>query len=143
MDIILNSLQESIGVIITTVASGIGVMVIPLIGQAFSYLKAKSTNKKLTDLLDRIQVLVNSEVEAQISIVVPGIQNALVDDGKIDKEEVKELINQITQRILNQGKANSIAFIEKELGNTSDLIANLVTAKIAEYEQKLLKGELK
>ena len=106
--------------------------------------KAKAETEKLND--ERQRKIVNAtlnKVDELLRTNIIALENttkkdmlALIDDGKIEKDELKKLAQDVKINVLNQLGENSLAILNDTLGDVNGYLEARIEEKLAEIKVK-------
>ena len=106
--------------------------------------KAKVEIEKLND--ERQRKIVNAtlnKVDELLRTNIIALENtakkdmlALIDDGKIEKDELKKLAQDVKENVLNQLGEDSIAILNETLGDVNGYLEVRIEEKLAEIKVK-------
>ena len=106
--------------------------------------KAKVEIEKLND--ERQRKIVNAtlnKVDELLRTNIIALENtakkdmlALIDDGKIEKDELKKLAQDVKENVLNQLGEDSIAVLNETLGDVNGYLEARIEEKLAEIKVK-------
>ena len=106
--------------------------------------KAKAETEKLND--ERQRKIVNAtlnKVDELLRTNIIALENttkkdmlALIDDGKIEKDELKKLAQDVKINVLNQLGEDSLAILNDTLGDVNGYLEARIEEKLAEIKVK-------
>ena len=106
--------------------------------------KAKAETEKLND--ERQRKIVNAtlnKVDELLRTNIIALENtakkdmlALIDDGKIEKDELKKLAQDVKINVLNQLGEDSLAILNDTLGDVNGYLEARIEEKLAEIKAK-------
>ena len=106
--------------------------------------KAKAETEKLND--ERQRKIVNAtlnRVDELLRTNIIALENtakkdmlALIDDGKIEKDELKKLAQDVKENVLNQLGDDSLAILNDTLGDVNGYLEARIEEKLAEIKVK-------
>ena len=106
--------------------------------------KAKAETEKLND--ERQRKIVNAtlnKVDELLRTNIIALENttkkdmlALIDDGKIEKDELKKLAQDVKTNVLNQLGEDSLAILNDTLGDVNGYLEVRIEEKLAEIKAK-------
>ena len=106
--------------------------------------KAKVETEKLND--ERQRKIVNAtlnKVDELLRTNIIALENtvkkdmlALIDDGKIEKDELKKLAQDVKENVLNQLGEDSLAILNDTLGDVNGYLEARIEEKLAEIKVK-------
>ena len=106
--------------------------------------KAKAETEKLND--ERQRKIVNAtlnKVDELLRTNIIALENtakkdmlALIDDGKIEKDELKKLAQDVKINVLNQLGEDSLAILNDTLGDVNGYLEVRIEEKLAEIKAK-------
>ena len=106
--------------------------------------KAKAETEKLND--ERQRKIVNAtlnKVDELLRTNIIALENtakkdmlALIDDGKIEKDELKKLAQDVKINVLNQLGEDSLAILNDTLGDVNGYLEARIEVKLAEIKAK-------
>ena len=106
--------------------------------------KAKVETEKLND--ERQRKIVNAtlnKVDELLRTNIIALENtakkdmlALIDDGKIEKDELKKLAQDVKINVLNQLGEDSLAILNNTLGDVNGYLEARIEEKLAEIKAK-------
>ena len=106
--------------------------------------KAKAETEKLND--ERQRKIVNAtlnKVDELLRTNIIALENtvkkdmlALIDDGKIEKDELKKLAQDVKINVLNQLGEDSLAILNDTLGDVNGYLEVRIEEKLAEIKVK-------
>ena len=107
--------------------------------------KAKVEIEKLND--ERQRKIVNAtlnKVDELLRTNIIALENttkkdmlALIEDGKIEKEELKKLAQNVKENVLNQLGEGSIAILNETLGDVNGYLEVRIEEKLAEIKKEI------
>ena len=106
--------------------------------------KAKAETEKLNDerqrkivnaTLNRVDELLRTNIIALENTVKKDML-ALIDDGKIEKDELKKLAQDVKINVLNQLGEDSLAILNDTLGDVNGYLEARIEEKLAEIKAK-------
>ena len=107
--------------------------------------KAKVEIEKLNDerqrkianaTLDKVDELLRTNIVALENTVKKDML-VLIEDGKIEKDELKKLAQNVKENVLNQLGEGSIAILNETLGDVNGYIAVRIEEKLAEIKKEI------
>ena len=107
--------------------------------------KAKVEIEKLNDerqrkivdaTLDKVDELLRTNIVALENTTKKDML-ALIEDGKIEKEELKKLAEDVKVNVLNQLGEGSIAILNETLGDVNEYIEVRIKEKLAEIKKEI------
>ena len=107
--------------------------------------KAKVEIEKLNDerqrkianaTLDKVDELLRTNIVALENTVKKDML-VLIEDGKIEKDELKKLAQNVKENVLNQLGEGSIAILNETLGDVNGYLEVRIEAKLAEIKQEI------
>ena len=106
--------------------------------------KAKAETEKLND--ERQRKIINAtlnKVDELLKTNIIALENtvkkdmlALIDDGKIEKDELKKLAQDVKINVLNQLGEDSLAILNDTLGDVNGYLEARIEEKLAEIKAK-------
>ena len=106
--------------------------------------KAKAETEKLND--ERQRKIINAtlnKVDELLKTNIIALENtvkkdmlALIDDGKIEKDELKKLAQDVKINVLNQLGEDSLAILNDTLGDVNGYLEVRIEEKLAEIKVK-------
>ena len=106
--------------------------------------KAKAETEKLND--ERQRKIINAtlnKVDELLKTNIIALENtvkkdmlALIDDGKIEKDELKKLAQDVKENVLNQLGEDSLAILNDTLGDVNGYLEARIEEKLAEIKAK-------
>ena len=106
--------------------------------------KAKAETEKLND--ERQRKIVNAtlnKVDELLRTNIIALENtakkdmlALIDDGKIEKDELKTLAKDVKENVLNQLGEESLSILNDTLGDVNGYLEARIEEKLAEIKAK-------
>ena len=106
--------------------------------------KAKAETEKLND--ERQRKIINAtlnKVDELLRTNIIALENtakkdmlALIDDGKIEKDELKKLAQDVKINVLNQLGEDSLAILNDTLGDVNGYLEARIEEKLAEIKVK-------
>ena len=106
--------------------------------------KAKAETEKLND--ERQRKIVNAtlnKVDELLRTNIIALENtakkdmlALIDDGKIEKDELKKLAQDVKENVLNQLGEDSLAILNDTLGDVNGYLEVRIEEKLAEIKKE-------
>ena len=106
--------------------------------------KAKAETEKLND--ERQRKIINAtlnKVDELLRTNIIALENtakkdmlALIDDGKIEKDELKKLAQDVKINVLNQLGEDSLAILNDTLGDVNGYLEARIEEKLAEIKAK-------
>ena len=106
--------------------------------------KAKAETEKLND--ERQRKIINAtlnKVDELLRTNIIALENttkkdmlALIDDGKIEKDELKKLAQDVKENVLNQLGEDSLAILNDTLGDVNGYLEARIEEKLAEIKAK-------
>ena len=106
--------------------------------------KAKAETEKLND--ERQRKIINAtlnKVDELLKTNIIALENttkkdmlALIDDGKIEKDELKKLAQDVKINVLNQLGEDSLAILNDTLGDVNGYLEARIEEKLAEIKVK-------
>ena len=106
--------------------------------------KAKAETEKLND--ERQRKIINAtlnKVDELLKTNIIALENtvkkdmlALIDDGKIEKDELKKLAQDVKINVLNQLGEDSLAILNDTLGDVNGYLEVRIEEKLAEIKAK-------
>ena len=106
--------------------------------------KAKAETEKLND--ERQRKIINAtlnKVDELLKTNIIALENtvkkdmlALIDDGKIEKDELKKLAQDVKINVLNQLGDDSLAILNDTLGDVNGYLEARIEEKLAEIKVK-------
>ena len=137
-----------------TVIQLLGIVIGGLLAIASAYMtlfvakatqKAKVETKKLKD--ERQRKIINTtlnKVDELLRTNIIALENttkkdmlALIEDGKIEKEELKKLAEDVKVNVLNQLGEGSIAILNETLGDVNGYLEVRIEEKLAEIKKEI------
>ena len=107
--------------------------------------RAKEKKEKLND--ERQRKIVNetlNKVDELLRTNIIALENttkkdmlALIEDGKIEKEELKKLAEDVKVNVLNQLGEGSIAILNETLGDVNGYLEVRIEEKLAEIKKEI------
>ena len=107
--------------------------------------KAKVEIEKLNDerqrkianaTLDKVDELLRTNIVALENTTKKDML-ALIEDGKIEKEELKKLAEDVKENVLNQLGEGSIAILNETLGDVNGYLEVRIEEKLAEIKKEI------
>ena len=107
--------------------------------------KAKVEIEKLNDerqrkivdaTLDKVDELLRTNIIALENTTKKDML-ALIEDGKIEKEELKKLAEDVKENVLNQLGEDSIAILNETLGDVNGYLEVRIEEKLAEIKKEI------
>ena len=138
----------------TTVIQLLGIIIGGLLAIASAYAtlfvakatqKAKVEIEKLNDerqrkivdaTLDKVDELLRTNIVALENTTKKDML-ALIEDGKIEKEELKKLAEDVKVNVLNQLGEGSIAILNETLGDVNGYLEVRIEEKLAEIKKEI------
>ncbi len=109
--------------------------------------KAKAETEKLND--ERQRKIVNAtlnKVDELLRTNIIALENtvkkdmlALIADGKIEKDELKTLAQDVKENVLNQLGDDSLAILNDTLGDVNGYLEARIEEKLAEIKSTMIK----
>ena len=137
-----------------TVIQLLGIIIGGLLAIASAYMtlfvakatqRAKAETEKLND--ERQRKIVNetlNKVDELLRTNIIALENttkkdmlALIEDGKIEKEELKKLAEDVKVNVLNQLGEGSIAILNETLGDVNGYLEVRIEEKLAEIKKEI------
>lgn len=125
-------MEQSVNTVIESLASGVALILIALVGLAtnkvINYIKLKTDNEAIDKALDRLEQNVIVATEGLTSIANGKLKQVLAD-GKVTKEEMDELVEAIHDEVLLGLKQDTLDNIAMGIGDI-DTYVNSLTKSI-------------
>ena len=137
-----------------TVIQLLGIIIGGLLAIASAYMtlfvakatqRAKVETEKLNDerqrkivdaTLDKVDELLRTNIVALENTTKKDML-ALIEDGKIEKEELKKLAQDVKENVLNQLGEDSIAILNGTLGDVNGYLEVRIEEKLAEIKKEI------
>ena len=137
-----------------TVIQLLGIIIGGLLAIASAYMtlfvakatqRAKVETEKLNDerqkaivdaTLDRVDELLKTNIIALENTVKKDML-VLIEDGKIEKEELKKLAQNVKENVLNQLGEGSMAILNETLGDVNGYLEVRIEEKLAEIKKEI------
>ena len=137
-----------------TVIQLLGIVIGGLLAIASAYMtlfvakatqRAKAETEKLNDerqrkianaTLNKVDELLRTNIIALENTVKKDML-ALIEDGKIEKEELKKLAQNVKENVLNQLGEGSIAILNETLGDVNGYLEVRIEEKLAEIKKEI------
>ena len=142
-ELLQNTVIQLLGIIIggiLAIASAYATLFVDKVTQ-----KAKVEIEKLNDerqrkianaTLDKVDELLRTNIVALENTAKKDML-ALIDDGKIEKDELKKLAQDVKENVLNQLGEDSIAILNGTLGDVNGYLEVRIEEKIAEIKKEI------
>ena len=141
-ELLQNTVIQLLGIVIggiLAIASAYATLFVAKVTQ-----KAKVETEKLND--ERQRKIVNAtlnKVDELLRTNIIALENtaktdmlALIDDGKIEKDELKKLAQDVKENVLNQLGEDSLAILNDTLGDVNGYLEARIEEKLAEIKVK-------
>ena len=141
-ELLQNTVIQLLGIVIggiLAIASAYATLFVAKVTQ-----KAKVETEKLND--ERQRKIVNAtlnKVDELLRTNIIALENtakkdmlALIDDGKIEKDELKKLAQDVKINVLNQLGEDSLAILNDTLGDVNGYLEARIEEKLAEIKAK-------
>ena len=141
-ELLQNTVIQLLGIVIggiLAIASAYATLFVAKVTQ-----KAKVETEKLND--ERQRKIVNAtlnKVDELLRTNIIALENtakkdmlALIDDGKIEKDELKKLAQDVKINVLNQLGEDSLAILNDTLGDVNGYLEVRIEEKLAEIKAK-------
>ena len=141
-ELLQNTVIQLLGIVIggiLAIASAYATLFVAKVTQ-----KAKVETEKLND--ERQRKIVNAtlnKVDELLRTNIIALENtakkdmlALIDDGKIEKDELKKLAQDVKINVLNQLGEDSLAILNDTLGDVNGYLEARIEEKLAEIKVK-------
>lgn len=146
----MEQLQEQVIQLFTIILGGLlsiaSVYVTIYVNKAIQ--KAKLESAKIQDeqarviankTLDQVNMLIQTNVVAMEQTVVKGIKEGIAD-GKITKEELSNVANQVRENVLAQLSQGSVDILNSTLGDVNGYVNAQIEKQLAELKGQLTIG---
>ena len=136
--------QESLNHLIGTIINGVfligGVYVTYLINKAVKYLKKKTEMldneddiKLLNSAIDGVDNLIKTNIVAVENTLKPQLIKA-IEDGKLDKEDLKDLSKTVKENTLNQLTDNTLEVLNYGIKDVDNYVETRIEKLLAEMK---------
>ena len=137
-------MEEQITIVTQSLASGVALILITLIGLAtnkvINYIKLKTNNEAIDKALNRLEKNVEVATNGLTSIANGKLRQALAD-GKITKEELDGLIKDIHDEVLLGLKQDTLDNIAVGIGDIDTYVNSLTKSILDQIANKVNKGQ--
>lgn len=121
-------------VVITVVGLVFSAVVIPLVGAAFTWLKARTHNEALVSAMGEAQTVADSVVASLEANVVGGLK-VKREDGKLSTEDIKVVAGSAVTMFVSDLSLRSLAVLKDNADDITAFVRNLIEARLAQYQK--------